>query len=194
MSPLFCRLLFFFIISTVLFISSLAKSTCSSYTFSSDDQLHFSSCADLPYLNASLHWTRLHSSTLCLAYRAPQSPTGWVAWGINPNATSMVGSQVIVAFRHSNGTMIAYPTTLSSYMPSLKPEKLSFPVYNVSAEYAKGDMVIYATLGLLGAGDGEAGARFNHVWQSGGTVSGDVPAIHSINGDHVLSKGTIEFH
>lgn len=187
-------LLLSFALLTVTSQQQQHTTTCQDYTFSSASE-PFASCADLPYLKASLHWTRSQSSAVCIAYRAPQSPTGWIAWGINPNSsTSMVGTQALLAFRHSNGTMVAYPTSLATYSPSLKPEKLSFPVYNVSAEYVKGDMVIYATVGLLGAGDGEAGAKFNQIWQEGGSVVGDVPAMHSVSGDNVLSKGTIEFH
>ncbi|ONK70124.1 uncharacterized protein A4U43_C05F30510 [Asparagus officinalis] len=184
-------LFLFLLLSLISFPLSSTEQACSSYAFSSSPE-PFTSCVDLPHLNSSLHWSRSQSSAVCIAYRAPQSPNGWIAWGVNPNSSSMVGTHALVAFHHSNGSMVAYPTILDSYSPSLKPQKLGFPVYNVSAEYVKGDMVIYATVGLIGAGEGDAAAKFNQVWQEGSRVVDGVPAMHSVSGDNVLSKGSIE--
>ncbi|KAG1364244.1 putative Cytochrome b561 and DOMON domain-containing protein [Cocos nucifera] len=100
----------------------------------------------------------------------------------------MVGSQAIVAFFHSNGSMVSYPTRLDSYAPSMAPEALSFPVSDVSTEYVNKEMIIFATLGLVGGG-----SKFNHVWQEGSTVLNDVPKAHSITGENIQSLGTIDF-
>ncbi|KAJ6819724.1 cytochrome b561 and DOMON domain-containing protein-like [Iris pallida] len=154
--PLTLLLSLFFTLSFL--ISSSSSQTCSSYTFSSNQS--FSSCADLPHLDASLHWTRSQSSAICIAFRAPQASGGWVAWGVNPaGKPAMVGTQALVAHRGPDGAMAAYPTVLTSYSPSMRPGNLSFPVYDVSAEYVGGDMIIFATLGLLGAGGGRRECR-----------------------------------
>ncbi|XP_064958321.1 cytochrome b561 and DOMON domain-containing protein At5g47530-like [Musa acuminata AAA Group] len=172
--------------STSLLPSSCAQ-TCSGYTFS--DNKVFSSCTDLPHLGASLYYDRdASANTVSVAFKAPQTSTGWVAWGLNPNATKMVGSQAIVAFLHSNGSMMAYPTQLDSYAPSMAPAALSFPVNDVSAEYVNKEMIIFATLGLVGGG-----TKFNQVWQEGSTVLNDVPKAHSTRGDNIKSLGTIDF-
>lgn len=178
----------------ILFLSILipfclhsAARTCSSYTFS--DNKVFSSCTELPHLGASLHYNYTASTnTINIAFKAPQISTGWIAWGLNPNDTKMVGSQAIVAFRHSNGSMVAYPTQLDSYSPSMAPESLSFPVSDVSAEYVKKEMIIFATMGLVGRE-----SKFNHVWQEGSTVLNDVPGAHSTTGENIQSLGTIDF-
>lgn len=88
----------------------------------------------------------------------------------------------------TTGSMIAYPTQLDSYAPSMAPEDLSFPVSDVAAEYVKNEMIIYATLKLPGGS-----TKFNHVWQEGSSVANDVPQAHSTSGDNIESLGTIDF-
>ncbi|XP_072962608.1 cytochrome b561 and DOMON domain-containing protein At5g47530-like [Typha angustifolia] len=166
--------------------SSTAQ-TCSSYTFSNSKI--FNSCTNLPHLGASLYYNHTASTnTISIAFKAPQKSTGWIAWGLNPNGTAMVGSQAIVAFMHSNGSMVAYPTQLDSYTPSMAPATLSFPVSDVSGEYVKGDMIIYATIGLVGGS-----SKFNQVWQEGSSVVNDVPSAHSTTGENIKSLGTVSF-
>ncbi|VAH42827.1 unnamed protein product [Triticum turgidum subsp. durum] len=164
-----------------------ASSSCASHTFSSN-QLYVS-CAALPRLGTTLHYNyTAAANTVAVAFRAPQTSKagGWVAWGLNPNGTGMVGTQAVVAFRHSNGSLVAYA-------PSMAPAdaaELAFPVSDVAAEYAKNgkEMVVYATVALPGKG-----SKFTHVWQQGGSVVDDVPAAHPTTGDNVLSTGTIDF-
>lgn len=140
-------------------------------------------------MGASLHYNLDASkNTVSIAFKALQTAAGWVAWGINPNGTKMVDSQAIVAFHHSNGSLIAYPTQLDSYTPSMTPAELSFPVTGVAAEYVRKEMIIYATVGLLGGG-----TKFNQVWQAGSTVLNDVPKAHSITGENIKSLGSIDF-
>ncbi|XP_008783091.1 cytochrome b561 and DOMON domain-containing protein At5g47530-like [Phoenix dactylifera] len=167
-------------------LSSAAQS-CSSYTFSSNKV--FSSCTELPHLGASLYYNHTApTDTISIAFKAPQTSTGWVAWGLNPAGTKMVGSQAIVAFFHSNGSMVAYPTQLDSYAPSMAPGAPSFPVSDLSTEYVNKEMIIFATLGLVGGG-----SKFSHVWQEGSTVLNDVPKAHSTTGENIQSLGTIDF-
>ncbi|KAF3336442.1 auxin-induced in root cultures protein 12-like protein [Carex littledalei] len=174
-------------ILAISFLHSSNAESCSSYTFS--DNKAYSSCTDLPHLGAALHYNQATSSNaIDIAFRAPQSHSGWVAWGLNPKGPSMVGSQVLVAFFHSNGSLVAYPTQLDSYSPSMAPGDLTFPVSHVSAEYINKEMIIYATLSLP-----KAKTKFNHVWQAGSTVASDVPGVHPTSGENVLSKGTVEF-
>lgn len=179
---------------SLLFLGALISSsapchaqTCSGYTFSGDRS--FSSCADLPHLGAALFYNHdASANAVSVAFKAPQSSAGWVAWGLNPNGTKMVGTQAVVAFHHSNGSLVAYPTRIDSYAPSMAPRALSFPVTEVSAEYVKKEMIIFATLRLTGGA-----TKFNQVWQEGSTVSNDVPQAHSMAGDNIRSLGSIDF-
>lgn len=178
-----------FLITCILLLQVFTSwaSTCSNYTFSTEKS--FKSCQDLPVLQAKLHWNYISSTrTIQIAYRAPQKPTGWVAWAINPTSTGMIGSQSIVAFRNSNGRMIVYPTPITSHNPSMKPGSLSYQVSNISAEYANGEIIIFAILGPF-----DNGSRFNHVWQAGDSVSNNIPQAHSLSGPNVKSMGTIDF-
>ncbi|KAL7086434.1 hypothetical protein ACP275_13G002500 [Erythranthe tilingii] len=177
--------LVFNILLPIFVISSSLN--CSKKTFSPEK--NFNSCTDLPYLRAHLHWNYNPSlKKVSIAYRSKQTPRGWIAWGINPTGIGMVGSQALVAFRYSNGSMTVYPTSITSYNPSMLPSQISFLVSNVSAEYKKNEMIIYAVVGPL-----ENGPVVNHVWQSGNSVSSGIPQIHSTSDPHLQSMGTIDF-
>ncbi|WVZ62189.1 hypothetical protein U9M48_011962 [Paspalum notatum var. saurae] len=174
--------------------SSSSSSSCSSHTFSGKV---YASCADLPRLGATLHYNYTAAThTVSVAFRAPgTSKSGWAAWGLNPSsAGGMVGTQAVVAFRHSNGSVVAYPTVLDSYAPSMAPAAtgdLAFPVSGVAAEEEgeENGMVVYATVALPAG----KGSKFTHVWQQGSAVVDDVPAAHPTTGDNVLSTATIDF-
>uniref|UniRef100_A0A7N0TUF2 DOMON domain-containing protein n=1 Tax=Kalanchoe fedtschenkoi TaxID=63787 RepID=A0A7N0TUF2_KALFE len=161
-----------------------AQSSCSNHTFSGNRV--FDSCMDLPALEAYLHWNYIKpTQKVQIAFRATQTPTGWISWAINPTGTGMVGSQAIVAFLNSNGSLMVYPTPVTSYVPSMEPGTLSFDVSNLTAEYYNNQMTIYAVLGPLN------GTTVNHVWQAG-SVSDDVPQAHSMYGENTQSLGTME--
>ncbi|XP_051151858.1 cytochrome b561 and DOMON domain-containing protein At5g47530-like [Andrographis paniculata] len=174
------------LLASVFAISSALK--CSHTTF-----LHkrvFKSCVDLRHLGAQLYWNYVPShEKVSIAYRAKQVPTGWIAWGINPTRPGMIGSQALVAFHNADGRMIVYPTSIKSYDPSMLPEKLSFLVSNISAEYANNVMTIYATVGPL-----KNGSVVNHVWQAGSSVSGNVPQMHATFPSNLQSVGKIDFY
>ncbi|XP_060213794.1 cytochrome b561 and DOMON domain-containing protein At5g47530-like [Lycium barbarum] len=176
---LFCILASLFLVST--------GQNCSNYTFTANRT--FSSCKELPYLEANLHWNYNSSSTkVSLAYRAKQDSKGWVAWAVNPTRRGMVGSQALVAFHNSNGSMIAYTTQLTSYNPSMLKANLTFQVSYVSAEYSNNEMTIFATIGPLGNR-----TTVNHVWQTGSSVSSNIPQMHPLSSPHLRSFGEIDF-
>lgn len=168
------------------FLLSTCKD-CSKYTFTGNRA--FGSCVDLPYLDAHLHWNYISSTgRIEIAYRAIQAPTGWIAWAINPTGIGMPGAQALVAFQHSNGSMVAYTTQLTNYSPSMKPTSLSFAVPYITAEYANNEMIIFAVVRPL-----RNGTKVNHIWQTGTSVSGDIPQMHPISGSHIQSLGTLDF-
>lgn len=181
------QLLVLFLSIIMSIISSSYAQSCARYTFSSNKL--FRACNDLPYLNSFLHWNYDSSSNkLQIAYRHTgiTSPSNtWVAWAINPTSTGMVGSQALIAYQQSDGTMKAYPSPITAYQTSLKEEKLSFDVSDLSATYAKNEIIIFATLGLS-----NTSTTVNQVWQDG-PLSGNSPQMHITNGANVKSMGTI---
>ncbi|KAK1306328.1 hypothetical protein QJS10_CPA10g01871 [Acorus calamus] len=181
----FKPILLFFLTTHLFFITTSAQS-CASYTFSQNKL--FSSCNSLPQLGASIHWTYSPSAaSVSIAYRASLPSNGWVAWGINPNGTLMKGAQVLVAFQASNGTFVAYTTQLSTYTPSMAPEKLTFDVSGVSAEQANGVATIFATVTLP-----RNGTKVNQVWQAG-PVSNNGPAQHPLVAANTNSHSSLDF-
>uniref|UniRef100_A0A1J3FZC4 Cytochrome b561 and DOMON domain-containing protein n=1 Tax=Noccaea caerulescens TaxID=107243 RepID=A0A1J3FZC4_NOCCA len=174
---LLCLSVFIFTITE----SALAQ-TCSNYKFSSNRL--FESCNDLPVLDSFLHYTYDSSSgNLQIAYRHTKLTFGkWVAWAVNPTSNGMVGSQAIVAYPQSDGTIRAYTSPISSYQTSLQEGGLSFNVSELAATYQNNEMVIFATLNLPLAN----GATINTVWQDG-SLSGNNPLSHPTSGNNIRS-------
>ncbi|KAI3753443.1 hypothetical protein L2E82_25495 [Cichorium intybus] len=178
------------ILFTSIFISLFFTScsqTCSNHKFTSER--FFTSCKDLPYLNAHLHWIYFKSTNQSkIAFRAPHTPKGWIAWAINPYRRSMVGSQALIAFRNTKGMMSAYTTTISGYNPSMQPKKLTFHVSKLSTEYSKNEITIFAVVGPLAHGP-----VVNQVWQVGSLDKNGVPMMHEMGLQNLQSTNVIDF-
>ncbi|CAL9002144.1 unnamed protein product [Prunus brigantina] len=149
----------------------------------------FDACQTLRVLNSTIHWSYYPSKgTVDVAFsQAVVSDSRWVAWAINPTSTGMVGSQAIVAFRRTDGTMNIYSSPIKSYATRLEQGNLSFPLFDVSAIYENNQIIIFATIGLP-----NNVSVVNHVWQQG-PLSGNIPQMHSVSGPNVQSFGTLDF-
>ncbi|KAJ6329496.1 hypothetical protein OIU77_011049 [Salix suchowensis] len=100
----------------------------------------------------------------------------------------MVGSQTLVAYQQSNGSMYAYTTQLHDESPNMQPAGLSFDVPSITAEYSSdGNMIIFATLQLS-----DILRSTNQVWQEG-PMNGGNPGTHSFSGQNGQSVGTVDF-
>ncbi|XAR53858.1 hypothetical protein NMG60_11022560 [Bertholletia excelsa] len=168
-----------------LFLLSSAQS-CSKYAFKNNKI--FSACTDLPYLNSFLHWTHNPSSgAVQIAFRHTGiTSQRWVAWAINPKSKGMIGSQALVAYQKSDGTMSVYTAPVDSYRTTLQRGDLSFDVSDLSATYSNNEITIFATLNLP-----SNSTTLNQVWQDG-PVSNDAPAMHATTGANVQSMATLD--
>ncbi|CAM8998295.1 unnamed protein product [Rhodiola kirilowii] len=178
-------LIFCAIFSTLLCSYANAQN-CSTYKFTTNDV--FTSCVDLPVLNSFLHWTYNNSTnSIQIAFRKPSFTSSlWTAWAINPTSTFMVGSQAFVAFLDTNGTVKAYTSPVSSTTTALAQGALSFAVGEVSARFENGEMTIFASLILP-----DKRTTVNQLWQTGPLSNGN-PTRHSVSGDNVRSRGTLD--
>lgn len=176
------RLFLLFCSLVSLFLSSSAQTTCTSYSFTSNNRV-FATCNTLPHLDAHLHWTYNSTArTVDIAYRAKSTTDGWVAWAINPSGLKMVGSQALVAYQTSSGIQV-YTAPITEF--SIKQGNLSFGVSGLTAEYVSDQFIIYATLTLTST-------SVNQVWQTGPLSSG-APASHLTSGANIQSMGTLDF-
>lgn len=98
----------------------------------------------------------------------------------------MAGSQALVAYQHSNGSVLAYTTSLEA-SPTMQQSALSFGVRNLRAELANGEMIIFATLQLE-----NSLISTNQVWQEG-PVTSDRPGTHPMGTENRASVGTVNF-
>ena len=99
----------------------------------------------------------------------------------------MAGSQALVAYQQSDGSMYAYTTPLDGN-PNMQPGGLSFDVPRITAEYSSdGNMIIFATLQLS-----DILRSTNQVWQEG-PMNGGNPGTHSFSGQNGQSVGTVDF-
>ncbi|CAN6290355.1 unnamed protein product [Urochloa humidicola] len=171
--------------------TATAQQSCSSAKFTSGRS--FQSCTSLPVLGASLYWTyHPANATADVAFRAPQSADGWVAWGINTGRfAGMAGSSVFVA-SHSqdgnNGAVSVLMTYLDSTAPTLTNNTLKFAVpAGPAAEYSAGAYTIYATVALPGNSTVQ-----NTVWQAG-PLSGGQIAPHPTSAANLQSAQKLDF-
>ncbi|KAJ9169969.1 hypothetical protein P3X46_018108 [Hevea brasiliensis] len=91
-------------------------------------------------------------------------------------------------FQNSRGSMTAYPTPVTSLIPSMQPGTLNFKFSNISATYDNNEMTIFAIVGPL-----ENGTTVNHVWQAGNSMSKGIPQAHAISGPNIQSMERINF-
>ncbi|MQL69642.1 hypothetical protein Taro_001943 [Colocasia esculenta] len=184
-APAMARALLLCLVAASLALSSSAQS-CTTLTFSRSGD--FALCSSLQRLSSTLHWTYHPSNgTVDIAFRAPQSNTGWVAWGINPQALRMTGTQALVAFVNGSTGRVA-PYTTSVTVAPLQPSSITIPATNLQGDFSGGFYTIYATLQLT-----NNETRVNQVWQSSTAFSGGFPAGHATTGENVQSLGTLDF-
>ncbi|KAI3787933.1 hypothetical protein L2E82_00452 [Cichorium intybus] len=170
----------------VLLTSPVHSLKCSSQKFANNKL--YTNCTDLPTLSSSLHWTHnSKNSSLSIAFVAPPAkPEGWIAWAINPTQTGMAGSQALIAFKDSNGSMTVKTYNISSYS-SIVEGKISLEVSESSAEFSGGSMKIFATLKLP-----KTMTEVNHVWQVGGSVTEGMPGKHEFQPANLKSMGKLQ--
>lgn len=176
----------------VLLISPALSLTCSSQSKNLKNEI-YAHCLDLPSLSSSLHFTYDASNrSLSVAFvAAPAKSDGWIAWAINPTATGMAGSQALVAYKDSKGAVIVKLYNVSSYESIVPTKKLSFDVWDTSADESGGLMRIYGKLKvpeeLAKAG------KLNQVWQVGPSVTPDgMIAKHDFAQPNLNSKGALD--
>ncbi|KAG0450578.1 hypothetical protein HPP92_026852, partial [Vanilla planifolia] len=165
---------------------AFAQQSCSSDSFTQNRR--YTLCNSLPELSGKLHWSYHPSnSTVDVAYRAPQSADGWIAWALNPTGSGMVGAQVIFAFHDSSSVMTAISYPISNTSPSVRNTSLSYRVYSMTSEFNNNMMTIYATIELP-----QNRTQVNHVWQASNLFTNGAPNGHPLNGPNVQSYGTLD--
>ncbi|XP_052186766.1 auxin-induced in root cultures protein 12-like [Diospyros lotus] len=168
--------------SVPLLISPAKALNCTSQNFT--NKMLYDKCVDLPTLSAYLHWN-YNGSKLSIAFVAPPaSPTGWISWAINPTGTGMLGSQALIAFKHSNGSVAVDTYNISAY--KFVQSKIAFDVPDKKAESSGGVMRIFATLELP-----NGMTLVNQVWQVGSSVTDNDPVRHDLQPANLKSNGTI---
>ncbi|KAL9994344.1 putative cytochrome b561 and DOMON domain-containing protein [Helianthus debilis subsp. tardiflorus] len=163
----------------------------------------FEKCMPLPSQEASIAWTfHRHNSTLELVFTGSFiSPSGWVAWGINPNLPEMTGTRALITFPDPNsGQLVLLPYILDPTVKLQKSPLLSRPLdihlLSSSAALYGGQMgtvhngatiQIFATLKLK-----PNKTKIHHVWNRGLYVQGYSPTIHPTTINDLSSVTTID--
>lgn len=177
-----------FAVVVILAWQTSAQTCLKSFTVAGASK-SYASCNDLSTLNAALAWTYFPTNgSIDIAFRAtPAASAGWVGWGINPTATAMVGTQALIAFKHSNGSTVVDTYNIVAQAPP-SPSNISITVSNKSAVFENtGQITIFATLTLT-----SNKTAVNHVWQVGSAVNGLVPQAHANNQANLASATTID--
>ncbi|KAL5581716.1 hypothetical protein UlMin_014158 [Ulmus minor] len=189
---------FLFLLSSYPIFSSSSHS-CTTVTPTKT----FQKCMILPTQQASIAWTfHAHNATLDLVFFGNFiSPSGWVAWGINPISSEMTGTRALIAFPDPNsGQIVLLPYILDPTVKFQRTPLLSRPLdihlLSSSATLYGGKLAsvhdgaaiqIYATLKLA-----PNKTRIHHVWNRGLYVQGYSPTIHPTTNNDLSSVATID--
>ncbi|XVE50996.1 hypothetical protein DITRI_Ditri02bG0002000 [Diplodiscus trichospermus] len=125
--------------------------------------------------------TRQGSSRLPIHRHTGITSSRWVVWATNPTSIGMVGSQALVAYQQTDGSMRVYTSPITQYQTQLRESGLSFDVWDLSATYENNEIIIFANLGLP-----NDGTTLNQVWLEG-ALSGNTPQMHATSGANVRS-------
>lgn len=119
-----------------------------------------------------------------------EDPSGWVAWGINPDGAQMVGTQALAAFSNTSGvyTMRTYNVTgpVKNNERLLVPGTVSVNYSNYSVVVVQTTVTIAGTV-LLKSGQSTS---LNLVWNRGPQVQTTTSALmsHSVsNNENLMS-------
>lgn len=85
-----------------------------------------------------------------------------------------------------SGSIVAKTLNISSYH-SIVESKLSFEVWDLSADESSGNMRLFGSVKVP-----SGVTKLNQVWQVGSAVDGTHPKIHGMKPDNLNSKGTLE--
>lgn len=183
------RSLFVVFILSLLAVTPANSLTCSTQKLTNSNI--YSTCLDLPSLGSTLHYSYdAANSSAAVAYVAtPAKSGGWVSWALNPVSTGMQGSQALIAFRDSSTGVITVKTYNVSSYASVEESKISFDVWDMTADenVADGTIRIYAKIKVPGDA-----SKLNQVWQVGPSVTGGKPDKHNIDQANLNAKGTLD--
>ncbi|XP_074287397.1 cytochrome b561 and DOMON domain-containing protein At3g25290-like [Silene latifolia] len=166
--------------------TTLSTTTCSSIS-PAVSAAKYTKCTSLPFLSSTLHYTYTPSNkTLSVAFTATPPPSGYIAWGINPTGTGMLGAQALIAFNSPKDSSPVVATYNLTAYDHITAGPLSFPVYSKRVEFNAADksFTIFAVVK-------SDGGKVNHVWQVGPLVNG-APAKHDMKQENLGSKATID--
>lgn len=191
-------LLFFF-----LLLSLLPHRSFSAHCTTVTTTKTFEKCMSLPSQEASIAWTfHRHNSTLEMVFSGSFiSPSGWVAWGINPTSPEMTGTRALITFPDPNsGQLVLLPYIIDPTVKLQRSPLLSRPLdirlVSSSAALYGGRMAtvhngatiqIYATLKLK-----PNKTKIHNVWNRGLYVQGYSPTIHPTTIADLSSITTID--
>ncbi|XP_059430493.1 cytochrome b561 and DOMON domain-containing protein At3g25290 [Corylus avellana] len=175
------------VLAVALLVAPGEALNCTSQKFTNKEV--YPNCTDLPHLTANLHWSfNVSNSSLSVAFVAPPAkPGGWVAWAINPTKTGMAGAQALVAFK-SNGTVTIQTFDIKSYNFSQSGLKLSYEVWDLSAEESGGTIKIFGKWKLPAKTE-----KVNQVWQVGPGLSPlGYPMVHAFEAENLAAKAVLQ--
>ncbi|XP_058103637.1 cytochrome b561 and DOMON domain-containing protein At5g47530-like [Magnolia sinica] len=156
-------------------------------------------CKKLGALDAEIGWEVTNATTndqmIHILFGAhPPTPTGWVAWGVNPLKPQMVGTRAFIAFMQQNRSIMVLPyyiTDETKHLCQLKTSKIDLVYTSLAADYSNetGFITMSVTLSLSSM---YSVSGLNHVWQVGTHVIGTEPRMHATTIHNFDSRETID--
>ncbi|PIN25562.1 putative membrane protein [Handroanthus impetiginosus] len=184
--------------SFLLLLPLLANAhTCTEDFLTEVRKINITQNCNLKTLQAEFAWNFNNvSRQLEIAFGAKlDTETGWLAWGLNPQAPRMVGTRTLIGIKHPNGSLEVNKYNITAFTklgcPLLPTDNIGLDVRNFSFEYLLNIRyyMIRATI-LLPKEYNYSSA--NVVWQIGEAAADRVPFMHPRNLKNFDSAETID--
>ncbi|XP_041992553.1 cytochrome b561 and DOMON domain-containing protein At5g47530-like isoform X1 [Salvia splendens] len=123
-----------------------------------------------------------------------ESPTAWLAWGLNPDGPHMAGTRTLMGVKHQTGLAPRKfnITDATKRHCMLRPsDNIGLNITNFTFSYLH-DIMYYMIRATIILPDSYNASRANIVWQIGeAAVSADKPRMHSTSLDYLDASRTI---
>lgn len=165
-------------------------------------QTNTTHCKKLSSLQAQFAWnyhkTKHNQTQLSILIGTKLiTDMGWLAWGINPDAPTMVGTRAIIAVKvpnQSTPSVKTYNITRDVQLGcKLQPSGIDFMVQNMTVDDDEhvGLFSVFSTLVLPQTYNVSS---LNHVWQVGYNVDGLEPKMHETSLGNLDSKEVLDLN
>ncbi|PIM98933.1 putative membrane protein [Handroanthus impetiginosus] len=171
--------------------------TCTEDFLTEVGRINISQNCNLKTLQAEFAWNFDNvSRQLEIAFGAKlDTETGWLAWGLNPEAPRMVGTRALIGIKHPNGSLEVNKYSITAFTklrcPLSPTDNIGLDVRNISFDYLL-NIKYYMIRATIVLPKEYNYSSANVVWQIGEAATDRVPFMHPRSLKNFDSAETID--